>query len=92
MSVDHVPPVREPTRIPHYPEFASWCGTEATADGHVRYRAAGVVYGLPHIPRTIACDGVPHRAVSPGHPREWHSRPVGPAGLCRVLPAPGALR
>ncbi|MTE22426.1 metallophosphoesterase [Streptomyces sp. TRM43335] len=90
--VNHFPLVREPTRILRYPEFALWCGTEATADWHVRYRATTVVYGHLHIPRTIDCDGVPHREVSLGYPREWRSRPVAPPGLCRILPGPERRR
>ncbi|MDJ0460319.1 metallophosphoesterase [Streptomyces sp. H27-C3] len=90
--VNHFPLVREPTRVLHYPEFALWCGTEATAEWHVRYRAAAVVYGHLHIPRTIECDGVPHREVSLGYPREWRGRPAAPAGLCRILPAPVGRR
>ncbi|WP_211259789.1 metallophosphoesterase family protein [Streptomyces violens] len=84
--VNHFPLVREPTRILRHPEFAQWCGTEATADWHVRYRAATVLYGHLHIPRTIECDGVPHREVSLGYPREWGRRPHPPRGLCRITP------
>ncbi len=69
--VNHFPLVREPTKVLRYPEFAQWCGTELTADWHVRYRAAAVVYGHLHIPRTIVCDGVPFEEVSLGYPREW---------------------
>ena len=36
--VNHFPLVREPTRILRYPEFAQWCGTDRTADWHLRYR------------------------------------------------------
>ncbi|GAA3379023.1 metallophosphoesterase [Streptomyces sannanensis] len=84
--VNHFPLVREPTRVLRYPEFAQWCGTEATADWHVRYRAAAVVYGHLHIPRTIECDGVPHHEVSLGYPREWRNRSVPPSGPRRILP------
>jgi 3',5'-cyclic AMP phosphodiesterase CpdA len=85
--VNHFPLVREPTRVLRYPEFAQWCGTEATADWHVRYRAAAVVYGHLHIPRTIECDGVPHYEVSLGYPREWGRRATPPRGARRILPA-----
>ncbi|MBT2526242.1 metallophosphoesterase [Streptomyces sp. ISL-99] len=85
--VNHFPLVREPTRILRYPEFAQWCGTEETADWHVRYRAVSVIYGHLHIPRTIECDGVPHREVSLGYPREWRRRPAPPQGLARIVPA-----
>jgi len=87
--VNHFPLVREPTRILRYPEFAQWCGTEATSDWHVRYRAAAVVYGHLHIPRTTWHDGVRFEEVSVGYPREWRPR-GGPPGVRRILPAPPA--
>lgn len=83
--VNHYPLVREPTRILRYPEFAQWCGTEATADWHVRHRALAVVYGHLHIPRTITVDGVPHIEVSLGYPREWNARPLPPQGPRPIL-------
>jgi 3',5'-cyclic AMP phosphodiesterase CpdA len=87
--VNHFPLVREPTKVLTYPEFAQWCGTELTADWHLRYRAAAVVYGHLHIPRTIWCDGVPFEEVSLGYPREWrHPRRAGavPGELRQILP------
>lgn len=84
--VNHFPLVREPTRVLRYPQFAQWCGTEATADWHTRYRALAVVYGHLHIPRTIEVDGVPHVEVSLGYPREWQRRPHPPAVPRRILP------
>lgn len=85
--VNHWPLVREPTRVLWYPEFALWCGTERTADWHRRFRAAAVVYGHLHIPRTIWQDGVPHEEVSVGYPREWKRRPTAPGQLHQILPA-----
>ncbi|MGX1881817.1 metallophosphoesterase family protein [Streptomyces sp. NPDC055287] len=88
--VNHWPLVREPTRILRYPEFALWCGTERTADWHTVYRAAAVVYGHLHIPRTTWHDGVRFEEVSVGYPREWQ-RPGHPSpALRQILPAPGA--
>ncbi len=72
--VNHWPLTRLPTRVLRYPEFALWCGTEATADWHVRYRAAAVVYGHLHIPRVIVEDGVRFVEASLGYPREWKPR------------------
>ncbi|MFH8607240.1 metallophosphoesterase family protein [Streptomyces sp. NPDC018029] len=69
--INHWPLIREPLRILRYPEFALWCGTERTADWHVKYEAAAVVYGHLHIPRTTVHDGVPHIEASVGYPREW---------------------
>jgi hypothetical protein len=86
LLVNHFPLVREPTRVLRYPAFAQWCGSEATADWHVRCRAVAAVHGHLHIPRTVVCDGVPHHEVSLGYPREWRSRPAPPPGLCRILP------
>jgi 3',5'-cyclic AMP phosphodiesterase CpdA len=83
--VNHFPLIREPTRILRYPEFAQWCGTTATADWPRRFRAAVVVYGHLHIPRLIHHDGVPHREVSLGYPREWRQRPGVPSRPVRVL-------
>ncbi len=84
--VNHFPLVREPTRVLRYPEFALWCGTEATADWARRFHAAAVVYGHLHIPRLIWHDGVPHQEVSLGYPREWQPRAAPPGRLVQVLP------
>src|SRR5580700_5233676 len=35
IMLNHYPLVREPTRVLRYPQFAQWCGTEATADWHL---------------------------------------------------------
>jgi 3',5'-cyclic AMP phosphodiesterase CpdA len=83
----HFPLIREPTRVLRYPEFAQWCGTVHSADWHVRYRAAVVVYGHLHIPRTTYHDGVRFEEVSLGYPREWERRQAAPA-LRQILPAP----
>lgn len=84
--VNHFPLVRDPTLVLRHPEFAIWCGTDATADWHLRYRAEAVVYGHLHIPRTIEVDGVPHIEVSLGYPREWQPRPAPPGRPVRILP------
>jgi len=85
--VNHWPLVREPTRVLRYPEFAQWCGTTRTADWHLRYRAAAVVYGHLHIPRLTWYDGVPFREVSLGYPREWRRR--GAVTIPRQVLPPG---
>ncbi|MEU7024037.1 metallophosphoesterase [Streptomyces sp. NPDC046203] len=84
--VNHFPLVREPTRVLRYPEFALWCGTEATADWHRRFRAAAVVYGHLHIPRLIHQNGVPHHEVSLGYPREWRAFHPAPGRPVQILP------
>ncbi|MFK3983773.1 metallophosphoesterase family protein [Micromonospora sp. NPDC050397] len=83
--VNHFPLVRDPTRILRYPEFAQWCGTDRTADWHLRYRAEVAVYGHLHIPRTTWYDGVRFEEVSVGYPREWRRRGTPPGTLRRVL-------
>ena len=85
--VNHFPLVREPTRVLRYPEFAMWCGTQQTADWHLRFNAATVVYGHLHIPRTTWHDGVRFEEVSVGYPREWEARGRGPGGPRQILPA-----
>jgi 3',5'-cyclic AMP phosphodiesterase CpdA len=92
--VNHWPMTRTPTQVLRYPEFALWCGTEQTADWHVRYRATAVVYGHLHIPRVIVEDGVRFVESSLGYPREWKPRPergfpsVHDLLPRQVLPAP----
>jgi 3',5'-cyclic AMP phosphodiesterase CpdA len=83
--INHWPLVREPTRVLRYPEFAQWCGTELTADWHVRFPTAAMVYGHLHIPRSTVYDGVPFEEVSLGYPREWRKRGL-PAVLAREVP------
>jgi 3',5'-cyclic AMP phosphodiesterase CpdA len=90
LLVNHFPLVRHPTRILRYPEFALWCGTESTADWHVRFNATAVVYGHLHVPRTTWHDGVRFEEVSLGYPREWQRRPRRQPSLRQVFPAPAS--
>ena len=70
-----------------HPEFAQWCGTDRTADWHLRFDAAAVVYGHLHIPRTTWYDGVRFEEVSLGYPREWHAYGIdGMRAIRRVFP------
>jgi 3',5'-cyclic AMP phosphodiesterase CpdA len=93
--VNHWPLTQLPTRVLRHPEFSIWCGTTASADWHVRYRALAVVYGHLHIPRVIFEDGVRFVEASLGYPREWKAREerfgAGVSALLprQVLPAPG---
>ena len=82
--VNHFPLIVEPTRVLRHPEFAQWCGTVRTADWHRRFRAAAVVYGHLHIPRTTWHDGVRFEEVSLGYPRERRHR-RSPFELRRIL-------
>lgn len=92
--VNHWPLTRFPTRVLHYPEFALWCGTDRTADWHVRFRAVSVVYGHLHIPRVTWEDGVRFVEASLGYPREQRRRAergISVEPLPRqVLPVPPA--
>jgi 3',5'-cyclic AMP phosphodiesterase CpdA len=87
--VNHYPLVREPTRVLFYPQFAQWCGTTRTADWHVRFNTAAVVYGHLHIPRVTWYDGVRFVEVSVGYPREWQRRNRPPGVPRQILPVPG---
>jgi len=84
--INHFPLIAALTRVLRHPEFAQWCGTDQTADWHLRFRATAVVYGHLHIPRTTWHDGVRFEEVSLGYPRErarwsgWDTRPR------RILP------
>jgi 3',5'-cyclic AMP phosphodiesterase CpdA len=87
--VNHYPLVRDPTRVLRFPQFAQWCGSEHTADWHLRFDAATVVYGHLHIPRVTWHDGVRFEEVSLGYPRERLRRPPRGGGLLRqILPVP----
>jgi 3',5'-cyclic AMP phosphodiesterase CpdA len=91
--VNHYPLVRQPTDVLWFPEFAQWCGTDRTADWHLRFRAAVAVYGHLHIPRTTWYDGVRFEEVSLGYPREWQRREQPPRVPVRLLtPGDGPTR
>jgi len=89
--VNHFPLTREPTRVLKYPEFAQWCGTERTADWHLRFGAEAVVYGHLHIPGTTWQDGVRFEEVSLGYPEELDLNPERPRTLRQILPAAPVL-
>jgi 3',5'-cyclic AMP phosphodiesterase CpdA len=86
--VNHYPLVRDPTLVLYHPEFAIWCGTERTADWHLRFDVQTMVHGHLHIPRTTWHDGVRFEEVSLGYPREWKPRATAPGRLRQILPAP----
>jgi len=86
--VNHYPLIAQPTRVLRHPEFAQWCGTVRTADWHRRFRAATVVYGHLHIPRTTRYDGVRFEEVSLGYPRERLYRGNPAYAPRRILPEP----
>ena len=88
--VSHFPLAREPTLALRHPEFAQWCGTERTADWHLRYHAAAVVYGHLHIPGTTWVDGVRFEEVSFGYPAELKLNPDRPRTIRQIFPAAAA--
>jgi 3',5'-cyclic AMP phosphodiesterase CpdA len=81
----HFPLHRGPTTMLRHQHLAMWCGTELTADWHLRFRAAVAVYGHLHIPVTLEYDGVRFEEVSLGYPREWRSRPTQPPNPLRSI-------
>ncbi|MDG4794577.1 metallophosphoesterase [Micromonospora sp. WMMD1082] len=85
--VNHFPMVRQVTDILRWPHFAMWCGTDRTADWHLRFNATAVVYGHLHIPRVTWHDGVRFEEVSLGYPREWRRPGWRSTGLRHVLAA-----
>jgi 3',5'-cyclic AMP phosphodiesterase CpdA len=87
--MNHFPLIREATTLLHYPEFAVWCGTTSTADWHLRFNAAAVVYGHLHIPRTTWHDGVRFEEVSLGYPDERRKHKEPSATLRQILPPTG---
>lgn len=86
--VNHYPLLRAPTQVLWHQEFAQWCGTTRTADWHLRFPTAAVVYGHLHIPRTTWHDGVRFQEVSVGYPREWHRVRSTPQPPRVILPYP----
>jgi 3',5'-cyclic AMP phosphodiesterase CpdA len=87
--VSHWPLHPGPAQALRLPEFSIWCGTDLTADWHLRYRAAVAIYGHLHIPRTTWYDGVRFEEVSLGYPREWQRRATPPPLIRQILPTPG---
>lgn len=85
--VNHFPPVQEATRARWHRHVSPWCGTVRTVGRHRRFHVAQVVYGHLCIPRITWDDGVRHREVSVGCPRE-RRRHGHPHGLSRRI-APG---
>jgi 3',5'-cyclic AMP phosphodiesterase CpdA len=86
LLISHFPLTREPTRALKHPEFALWCGTERTANWHLRLHARVVVYGHLHIPATTWQDGVRFEEVSLGYPEELDVNPERPRALRQILP------
>ncbi|APT84953.1 metallophosphoesterase family protein [Corynebacterium aquilae] len=71
--VNHWPLAIEPVLRMRFRELSLWCGTRHTRDWPTRYNAQQVVYGHLHIRGDMTIDGIPHREVSLGYPREWEN-------------------
>ncbi|MEK8104566.1 metallophosphoesterase [Micromonospora sp. M12] len=92
--LSHWPLIRQPTDVLWYPEFAQWCGTERTADWHLRFRATAAVYGHLHIPApptTTGCGSrrCPSAIPASGaarRPRRWRAHPRWTSMIQQLLP------
>lgn len=69
--INHFPWRRDLIHIPRIPRFIPWCGTMATHDWHIRYRADVCLSGHLHTRRTDYRDGIRFEEVSLGYPRQW---------------------
>jgi 3',5'-cyclic AMP phosphodiesterase CpdA len=86
--INHFPLRQDLAFLPRIPRFSIWCGTRATEDWHVRYRAEAVIYGHLHIRATHWRDGVRFEEVSLGYPQNWDpGRGIEPY-LRQILPQP----
>ncbi len=88
--VNHWPLRADLVRLYRIPRFAPWCGTRATEDWHLRYRARVVVSGHLHMRATDWRDGARFEEASLGYPRHWKAERGAAAYLREILPGPAA--
>lgn len=88
--VNHWPLRRDTIWIPRIPRFAPWCGTRASEDWHLRFRAQAVVSGHLHVRSRRWVDGVRFEEVSLGYPRHWKQEKGITHYLREILPGPNA--
>ncbi len=88
--INHFPLRQDLAVLPRIPRFSIWCGTRATTDWHIRYRAHCVVYGHLHIRGTHYRDGVRFEEVSLGYPQNWSQQRSIQSYLREILPGPVA--
>lgn len=69
--VNHYPLRQDLIRLPRAPRMAPWCGTRATDDWHLRFKADVVVSGHLHTRRTDHRNGTRFEEVSLGYPAQW---------------------
>ncbi len=86
--INHYPLRREHAVLRFIPRFSVWCGTRATDDWHVRFRALAVVSGHLHIRSTRHLDGARFEEVSLGYPPQWDRERGVTHYLRQILPAP----
>lgn len=83
--VNHWPLRRDLVRLGMVPRYSPWCGTRATEDWHLHYRAAVCVHGHLHVRATDERDGVRFEEVSLGYPRHWDAALGAAHYLRRIL-------
>ncbi len=86
--INHFPLREDLVRLRWIPRFSLWCGTQRTADWHLRFRARVVVSGHLHMPATDWRDGVRFEEVSMGYPSQWMGRRRMESLLREILPGP----
>jgi 3',5'-cyclic AMP phosphodiesterase CpdA len=79
--VNHWPLRHDLVRLGGVPRYAPWCGTRATDDWHIRFRAHACVHGHLHVRATDERDGVRFEEVSLGYPGHYQ----GEHGLAHYL-------
>lgn len=87
---NHFPMVEEFAGVPLVPRFTPWCGTQRSADWHIRFRARVVVTGHLHMPFTRYKDGVRFEDVSLGYPRQRLVKRPASCYLRQILPDPAS--
>ena len=86
--INHWPLREDLVHLRRIPRFSIWCGTKATEDWHLRFRAAVVIHGHLHIKATHFRDGVRFEEVSLGYPRDWQQERGIEFYLRQILPEP----
>jgi predicted phosphodiesterase len=84
--VHHWPLRLDLVRLYRIPRFIPWCGSLATHDWHVRFRADVVVSGHLHMRATDWRDSVRFEEVSLGYPRHWDAAKGAVGYLREILP------
>jgi predicted phosphodiesterase len=87
--INHFPLREGLVRLSQIPRFSIWCGTKATEEWHLRFRAQVVVSGHLHLPRTDFVDGVRFEEVSLGYPKQRPAWVTFESVLRQILPDPG---